>query len=53
MMKPGPNFRMSKSGKIYLAVNWYRSAKAARRRTLIEGELYGSAVVKSKRERDN
>lgn len=53
MMKPGPNYRMSKAGKINLAVNWSRSNKAARRRTIIQGELYGAVVTKSKREKDN
>ena len=52
-MRPGLNFKMSKSGKIYLAVTWNRSQKAARRRSLIQSELYGSQVIKSKRERDN
>lgn len=53
MRRAGPNYRMSKSGKIYLARTWSRSNKSARRRSLIESELYGSEVVKSKRERDN
>lgn len=53
MIKPGPNFRMSKAGKIDLAVNWNRPNKAARRRTIIQGELYAAQVIKSKRERDN
>lgn len=53
MMKPGPNFRMSKAGKIYLAVTWNRPNKRARRLSTIQSELYGSAVVKSRRERDN
>lgn len=52
-MKSGPNYRMSKAGKINLAVNWNRANKAARRRTIIQGELYGAVVVKSKRERDS
>lgn len=53
MIKPGPNFRMSKSGKIYLATTWNRANRAARRRTVILGELHGALVIKSKRERDN
>ena len=53
MMKPGPNYRMSKAGKIYLATTWHRANRSARRKTLILGELHGSLVVKSKRDRDN
>lgn len=53
MIKPGPNFKMSKAGKIDLAVNWNRPNKGARRRTIIQGELYAAQVVRSKRERDN
>lgn len=53
MMRPGPNFRMSKAGKIYLATTWSRANKEARRRGIIMAELYGSVVIKSKRERDN
>ena len=52
-MKAGPNYRMSKAGKINLAVNWSRPGQAQRRRTIILGELYGAQVIKSKRERDN
>jgi len=53
MMRPGPNFKMSKSGKIYLATTWNRANRAQRRRSIIQGELYGAVVTKSKRERDN
>ena len=53
MMKPGPNYKMSKTGKIYLACTWNRSNRAARRRSLIQSELYGTQVIKSKREREN
>lgn len=52
-MKPGPNYRMSKAGKTYLAVTWNRNNRRARKQSLIQSELYGSAVIKSKRERDN
>jgi hypothetical protein len=52
-MKSGPNYRMSKSGKIYLAHTWNRPHKASRRRSVIQGELYGSVVTKHKREREN
>ena len=52
-MKPGPNYRMSKSGKIHLACTWNRPAKALRRKTLIQGELYGTQIIKTKRDRDN
>lgn len=53
MMKPGPNYRMSKAGKTNLAVNWSRPGQAQRRRTIILGELYGAQVIKSKRERES
>lgn len=52
-MRPGPNYRMSKAGKTHLACTWNRPNQAQRRRTIIQGELYGAVVVKSKRERDN
>lgn len=51
-MKPGSNFKMSKSGKIYLAQTWNRPNKSARRKTLIQSELYAAVVVKSRRERE-
>ena len=53
MMRPGPNYRMSKSGKIHLARTWDRPQQGLRRRTLILGELYGSQIIKAKRDRDN
>lgn len=52
-MRPGPNFKMSKSGKIYLARTWNRANRRARRSSVILAELYGSQIIKSKRERDN
>lgn len=52
-MKPGPNYRMSRAGKIYLAVTWNRPNRRARRASVIQAELYGSAVIKSRREREN
>lgn len=52
MMKPGPNYRMSKSGKIHLARSWNRPQQGLRRRTVILGELYGNQIIKGKRERD-
>lgn len=53
MMKPGPNYRMSKAGKINLAVNWNRPNRTARRRTIILGELYAVQVIRSKKEKDS
>jgi hypothetical protein len=50
MKKPGPNYKMSKAGKISLAVNWNRPHKSARRRGIVQAELYGSEVIKSKRD---
>lgn len=52
-MKPGANYRMTKSGKIYLAVTWNRANKKARRRSIILGEMHGAVVIKSRRERDS
>jgi len=43
---------MSKAGKIALAVNWNRPGRAARRPSIIEAELYGSEVIKSRKDRD-
>ena len=53
MKTPGSNYKMSKAGKIALAVNWNRPDKRARRKSIIQAELYGSEVIKSKRERTN
>lgn len=52
-MKPGPNYRMSKAGKIDLARNWYRANRTQRKRTIILGELFGAVITKNRRERDN
>ena len=52
-MKSGPSYRMSKAGKINLAVNWYRLNRTQRKRTIIQGELFGAVITKNKRERDN
>ena len=52
-MRPGPNFRMSKAGKIHLARNWDRPNRAQRKRTVIVGELYAGMIVKSKREKES
>ena len=53
MKTPGPNYKMSKAGKINLAVNWDRPNRQACRRSIIQAELYGSEVIKSKRDRTN
>jgi hypothetical protein len=52
MKKPGPNFKMSKAGKINLAVNSHKPGRAARKRGIIQAELYGSEVVKSRKDRE-
>lgn len=49
MMKPGPNYKMSRAAKTMLSRNWNRPAISVIRRAVIEGELYGRLVVKSKR----
>jgi hypothetical protein len=51
-MKPGPNYRMSKAGKVDLARNWYRPNRQQRKRTIILGELYGSVVIKGRRDKE-
>lgn len=53
MMKAGPNYRMSKAGKINLAVNWNKPGRGARRRSIVQAELYGSVSVKSRKEKTN
>lgn len=53
MKRPGPNFRMSKAGKIYLARTWNHPNRTARKASQIQGELYAAETIKSKRERDN
>lgn len=52
MKNPGPHYRMSKAGKISLAMNWHRAHRKARKLSIIQAELYGSEVVKSKKDRD-
>lgn len=53
MMKSGPSYRMSKAGKINLAVNWYRLNRTQRKRTIIQGELFGAVMTKSKRDKES
>lgn len=53
MKKPGPNYKMSKAGKINIAVNWSKPGRAARKRGIVQAELYGSEVVRSRRERSD
>lgn len=53
MKRPGPNYRMSKAGKTYLAVTWHRPHKAARRRALVQAELYASEVIRPRKERND
>lgn len=52
MKTPGPNYKMSKAGKINLAVNWAKPGRAARKRSIVQAELYGAEVVRAKRERE-
>lgn len=52
MKKPGPAYKMSKAGKVHLAQTWFRPNAGARKRTLIEGELYGREIVKTKRDHE-
>ena len=52
-MRPGPNYRMTKSSKIYLAVTWNRSNRRTRRQSIIQSELFGSAIIKGRRERES
>lgn len=39
---------MTRAAKTYLAFNWNRPNKRARKLTVIQGELYGAEVFKSK-----
>lgn len=43
---------MTRAAKTYLAFNWNRPHKRARKHTVIEGELYGAEVFKSKTRKD-
>jgi hypothetical protein len=52
MKKPTSNYRMTRAAKTYLAFNWNRPDKRARKQTVIEGELYGAEVFKSKTRKD-
>lgn len=49
-MKPGPNYKMSRAAKTKLAHLWNRPFRNAIKRAIIEGELYGSMVVKVKKD---
>jgi len=53
MMRPTAAYKMSKSGKIALACAWNRAHRGAVRKAIIEGELYGRAVIKSRRDKDS
>jgi hypothetical protein len=53
MKKPTSNYRMTRAAKTYLAFNWNRPNKRARKLTVIEGELYGAEQFKSKSRKDN
>ena len=52
MMKPGPNYKMSRAVKTMLARNWDNKNIGSIRRSAIEGELYSRVVVKAKKERE-
>ena len=52
MMRPGPNYKMSRAVKTMLARNWDNRNIGQIRHAAIEGELYSRVVVKSKRERE-
>lgn len=48
MKKPTASYRMSRAAKTYLAFNWHRPHRTALKRAVIQGELYGAEVFKSK-----
>lgn len=52
MKTANANFKMSKAGKINLAMNWHKPGRAVRRRSIVQAELYGAEVIKSRKERD-
>lgn len=52
MMKPGPNYKMSKAAKIYLAQTWSRPQRRARKISTIQAELYSRVIVKFKRDKE-
>jgi hypothetical protein len=49
-MKPGPNYKMSRAAKTVLANSWNRPNRGAIRRAVIQGELYGKAIIKSRKD---
>lgn len=51
-MKPTANYKMSKAGKINLAMNWNKPGRAARKRSIVQAELYSTLVVRPKKDRD-
>lgn len=53
MKKPTSNYRMTRAAKTYLAFNWNRPNRRARKQTVIEGELYGAEVFKSKTRKES
>lgn len=53
MMRPGPNYRMSKNAKIYLSRSWARPGRRARKNMIIEAELHAAQSVKHKRDKDH
>jgi len=52
MMKPTASYKMTKSGKIYLANTWHKPGRNARRRSVIQAELYSMLVVRNKKDRE-
>ena len=52
-MKPNSAYRMSKSAKISLAVNWQRPNQKSLRRSMAEAEMASKIILSRKREKDN
>lgn len=52
MKQATSNYKMSKAGKINLAMNWHKPGQGARKRSIVQAELYALEVVRSKKPRD-
>lgn len=52
MFKPNASYKMSRAGKTYLANTWNRPMMNQRKKSLIEAEIAGRQIPKSKKEKD-
>jgi hypothetical protein len=52
-MKPNASYKMSKSAKISLSINWQRPNQKSLRRSTAEAEMASKIILSRKREKDN